>query len=240
MLEQFLGIVGVFSLVDVLIDKRRKAEVAWFIFGFSDLSFNRFEYSVIQGFIGIFIYDGRLSWRRVAVFSAVLSVAFAAFMIASSKNGLSTAAPMQDFAKLTASMLFTTLIDFAVLHVLKAVFWRRRYHPAIQSLLALATPILLITPILAAVASVSFAAGAGALPWVLVLTAAILWLPSMLLISAVQVSTCLLGLALRGALMLTRLNRYTVLFIQAHDVPFTFLGVLAGLSWLGLTRLLQT
>ena len=61
--------VGLIGFFDVVVEKRYKTAMAEFVFGFHNLSAARFESGVIDGLLSVFIRDGRLSLRRVWVYS---------------------------------------------------------------------------------------------------------------------------------------------------------------------------
>jgi hypothetical protein len=257
-LDRFLAIVGVFALLDAIIDSPRKALVAEFIFGFHNITARDFDHRVIHALLSPFMHNDRLILGRVVVFSALMSI---------SVEGMILLMVIPSWAEFNADIraggqseqirgviwfvgIFATsaAMDIFGFTVARLIFWKKRYsailHPAAIVLnIAVSTVPFLSIVLMVALANHDFSIHVRDDITIelsaIITVAALVQLGSLLLLSAIQVTTTLSGLVLRLILMLTRLNRYTVLFTRAHEIPFTFLGIITATTALALQALLS-
>jgi hypothetical protein len=244
-LDEFLTIIGVFALLDAIIDTPRKALVAEFIFGFHNVTARDFDHRIIHALLSPFMRNDRLRIGRVVVFSVLMSLSIEGMTLlivipswAEFNADISTSPQsekIRGFIWLIGIFATSAVMDLFGFTVARLIFWKKRYSAVLQPAviflnIAASTMPFLIIFWLRVFTSLEFSMQL----WnditvdfdAIISAAALVQLGSLLLLSAIQIATTLSGLVLRLILMATRLNRYTVLFTRAHEIPFTFLGII--------------
>lgn len=274
---QYLSIIttitGMFTLLDLFVEKRAKAKVAEYVFGFGTANLAGFEHSVITGLLSLYKVDGRLSLRRVLFrYSGMISLLIAIMSV------IGTYIWRVDFLREDLTSPFQYILQTIILIPMAAlVFWpfdcwslwvtNKIFKSNVSpSLISFAGRILLdiivtILPLIIllfgvfvvmgvfktyivdieAIQGVSDINSANAVFTILVLvvfTTILLNIAGSLLITAVQLFTLGIGVSIRLTLRVTRLNQHLAMVSSAPDFPFTFIGLLCGISATVVTMIL--
>lgn len=251
--------LGIFGFLDAVVEHKYKTQVAEFVFGFHNISLTNFEGGSINGLLSVLIKNDKIVLWRVALYCFVItciSLLVWSSVALANTTGENFFAVLQKYAldgrKLFASQedggagitstllllpILTLPIDYFSVWITKKIFWQKRiklYYVFPKILLDIAISLM---PILVA--------GFGIFLAVVVqkssmstyfntiigyyLIAALIQLPSSVLINLLQISILIVGLFSRVLLVLTKLNSYTVIFSRLHEVPFSFIGLIVGL-----------
>ena len=235
----FGGIVSSFGVFDVLADQKHKRIIAEYLFGFHGHSVNQFELSLSKAVVGWFSSGHRVSLFRIFVFSLLfspvifyLSIFFGYFTIGPDESFAfhlwyrwQTYLPFYIF-----SLFLSCVFDYWSLRVARYIYFEREISSAaLRIALDLVLSILPFCIVCGAAFLVIYIYPAGHdFPFVAMIVAVGVLL-SLAVVFIVKIFALLVGVLLRLLIMITHLNRHTILVSNAHNFPFTFIGFLIAL-----------
>lgn len=250
MLEQ-LGLIstfiGIFGLLDILVDEKHKNSFSEYLFGFKNHDYRFFERNIITGFVKIFISNERLNLARVFFFYTLPGLAIIQIWIWSGITGSQFVETddkigfLSDVFKLFIPMvLFSFVSDIWSVLITKKLFFNKNHEfpysiirVFADVLFSLVLPFTLLVLCIWLIALTQFTVTEDiyglALP--ISLYAAAL---SSIALSLLTLIVLLVGVGIRCLLKLTRINIPIALWTKFHNYPFTFLGVLVGLIGVGI------
>ena len=257
-LIDFFSVVGIFVgigiAIDMIVDEKERHKVSWYVFGFADSDYRAFETGVIRALLSPFILNGRIDAIRVVIYSLAMSTLFMFlvsytsvfhhFLPVSLLAAAGDAKPIIDNFWLNYVLIFvgvvvvygvpTALIDWMSFQVTKRIFVDLN-PKAPLSFLMIAVDIFLSVLTYAILFAVLFKyAGSLSLldfdniAWTIYLCL-LVGSFSAVLVSAVQLSSMIVGAVLRGVLIFTRINRIFVWHTKIADFPFMFVFFLLGM-----------
>ncbi|WP_299031367.1 hypothetical protein [uncultured Sulfitobacter sp.] len=224
--------IGIFGVFDAIVDKKAKANLAEFVFGFHDKSVKDFENNVISSLLSVFVKNDKLKWKRIFLLSlaySFLSVGglgvFAYQSVESGDNPSLWVVGLFGLIFLLVVAIISFPLDIYSIYVTKRLFWNKN-NSIFGNIIKIVFDVALsLMPILIGVASMFFSDGFS-----FIYMAALFQFPSVLSITIIQIITLIFGIIARSTIRLTKLNQYTVLYTNLHESPFTFLGILSGTS----------
>ena len=253
-------IAGLFGLFDAIVDRPTRIRVGEFLFGFHAITARRFERDVVTAVLSPFVRGGRLRRGRVAAASYAATLASMVGVLAvtlAMKGGRTVAevvadAPAGWLAMADAGSVFGRLAPLAIvlllcalpldlfsLWVTKTLFWGRDVSALGSVLLVVVDAVLSSLPFFLAIAAgEAFGLDDGLMepnPANAVIAVAIagmlLQYPSTILLTLIQIAVLATAVLVRLLLLLTRLNRWTVLHTRLYEIPLTFVGLVLGAVW---------
>jgi len=251
LLSIFTTITGLFTLLDLFVEKNAKAKVAEYVFGFGSVNLAGFENNTINALLSPLKIEGRVSHKRVLFrYSGIISILITIFTIVSI-----FILPHTEDSK---SILHEFIEAFIFLPVMALIFWpfdcwslwvtnkifSEKKSASLFSFIGRILLDILITllPLAVALAGLYFfgtimkpvtgnAPETGITYWVFFIAFFFIALNVMgsLLVTFVQLLTLILGVFLRTALRVTKLNQHIAMISRAHEFPFTFIGLVLGI-----------
>ncbi len=244
------SITGVFTLLDLFVEKQAKAKIAEYVFGFGEVNLRGFESNVIRALLSIYKTGDRISFRKVLFrYSGVVALITILGMILSALLGkldfldidpsefleLSTIWELP-FAIVIAALMYWPFDSWS-LWVTNKIFGQADHGSLIKYMIKVLVDIFVT---LAPMILISIAAmycimqidedSIFAVISSFVLTATVVNALGSLLITFVQVLTLLMGMFFRMIMRLTKLNQRIAMVSRAHEFPFTFIGLVIAIS----------
>lgn len=252
LLSIFTTITGLFTLLDLFVEKNAKAKVAEYVFGFGSANLAGFEYNTINALLSPLKIDGRLSYKRVLFrYSAIIAILinvipfFGIFLFPEKENSDSISI-LNEILEVAFYIPLMTLVfwpfDCWSLWVTNKIFSVKK-SSSLFSFIGRVLSDVLITLLPLAIATAGFyslvvlmglftenALKTGIAYWIFygTLFFIILNLLGSLLVTIAQLLTLILGVFLRAILRLTKLNQHIAMISRAHEFPFTFIGLVLG------------
>ncbi|QYK41051.1 MAG: hypothetical protein KF887_16920 [Paracoccaceae bacterium] len=242
----FSSIVGSFAILDSIVPKKQKNDIACFIFGFHNFNLSGLELNLSDSVVAMFLDGYRPKLIRLYAFSVVsnvlLWVLLTLFLPVVSGNmslGQSAAFVSVMFDNSIAYIFGVFLAvgavglpaDYVNFLVTKFIFQRPvfRHHPivglALDAVLTIGTFLIVLV-----IFSRFLALGEDFLvlasPFLLGLISAVFYF-------GVKILILLVSFAARGCILATKLNSRLVLFSDVHEHPFLFLGLVVGVLAVG-------
>ncbi|MFT5744104.1 MAG: hypothetical protein ACI86S_002183 [Paracoccaceae bacterium] len=238
---QFATIVGMFHTFDSIVLDRHKALVSGYIFGNGEIRLGAFERGLMQALISPFLIDGRLVWRRVAVLSIVVSFAANLYInvLAESASPISVKANLK-YALIVAPIaaLLSWPFDWLSLRISKFLFLDRAFAVYLLAPLIALDIVLSVLPSFGEINLLVILApepvfGSFSHKYLIpaILGAIVANTIASLLITFMQILTIVVGLLTRVGVMLLRLAPVVARNTKFSNYPFTFVGVVAAISF---------
>jgi len=238
--------IGVFGIFDVLVEKKHKYKISEYIFGFSDVSFVQFEQNSIQGLVNIFVTETSLKFLKIFFFYTLVGF-FICYFIFFQAEDVSEIIEEDDdifiyhiFAFFLLILTCSYLCDLYSIWITKRIFYnKRRAFPSsvkwifIDVLLSM-LPSLSLAVLLIYLINQNDDLNYGIPIAVFIFLSS---LPSILM-SLITLVILMVGFLLKGITRLTYINRGVAMVSKAHEFPFTYFGLFAGILAVLLTELI--
>ncbi len=244
------SIAGLFTLLDLFIEKNAKAKISEYVFGFGTADLSSFEHNVIQALLSRLRVDGRISFKRVLfrysmVIAAILT--FVGFMLEFVFQYDWIIDEEESFPLRLAEILAGFPLGIALfwpfdcwsLWVTNKIFGGNRSGSVLiflgRTLLDITVTVLPLILIFGIAGYIAIKTGDpdGGFTFYIVIIFAVFSMVNLfgsLLITMAQLLTLFVGMLLRFFLRVTRLNQGLAMVSRAHEFPFTFIGLITSLS----------
>jgi len=252
------SIAGIFTLMDLFIEKQAKAKISEYVFGFGTADLSKFEHNVIQALLSHLRVDGRISFKRVlfrysmviALLISVLSFLgefIAPYFIPDYEPDDVWKNLLESVIAIPILTIFFWPFDCWSLWVTNRIFGKHESRSFVHFLgRVLLDVFLTLLPLCILILIISFISIEGSiskesLTFTVLISFLVIVLANAfgsLIITAIQLLTLAVGMTLRFLMRLTRLNQGLAMVSRAHEFPFTFIGLICGVSAAAITPLL--
>jgi len=246
----FTTITGLFTLLDLFVEKDAKAKVAEYVFGFGNANLAGFEYNTINALLSPLKVDGRVSYKRVLFrYSGVIAILitaisfFSLFLLPEPEEAESIfRRTFNVIVNIPIMVLIFWPFDCWSLWVTNKVFSEKKSSSLFSFIGRVLIDVLItLMPLVIASIGLYFLFNPIVLipedtseltiaAWISTWAFAFIFFNVIgsLLVTAVQLLTLTLGVLLRTVLRLTKLNQHVAMVSSVHEFPFTFIGLVMG------------
>lgn len=237
-------ITGLFTILDLFVEKNARAKVAEYVFGFGSVDLSGFEHNVIQSLLSPLKIDNKLSVRRLffrysllvaALFSTIhlILVHLLNIELLQSANSTFVGDLVENIVAIPLIALIFWPFDIWSIWVTNNIFGQSEsgtpikfFFRTLKDVFMTLLPLLVIGIFLA----LSFKPLMSIYPdltpilFTIVIMFGLVNCLGSLLITIVQLSILVTGILTRNLLKLTRINQRIAMVSRAPEFPFTFIG----------------
>lgn len=265
-LAQILSVAGAFSILDSFLPQKQKDVVSEYIFGFRHVPINKYEWALVDVFIGVFIKHDRISFLRVFMVSLIISpmIVLCVFPEQFEKAGhgierllykvmgIRMGSNDSEFFVISLTIIafgvVSTPFDYINVKIGKFIYYRKPGVPRAFRLFFMDFA-LSISMLILAIMCIDFFKELGlklyfpdyrqsqdwttywwdTIPYYIdssIIGIGVSILASSLFYYFLRVTAVILGITLRVIFVTTNLNSNTIVWTDAHHVPFTFLSLI--------------
>lgn len=233
--------VGLFALMDLLVEDKQKNIVAEYVFGFREHNFELFEQRLIQGLLDIYVKNNRLRFFRIILFYSIVGILiiWSWMFFKFDHLDLIERDGIDEYVLSGATSLFFMFClsypsDLWSVWVTKQIFYKKKrkfpisiFWIFLDIFLSLGVIIILVT-----IFSWLPVGSDGLIFGMIALEAYSLFMAAVtatIMMSLILLLMLPLGFGLRASMKITKLNTPIALYTKAHNYPFTFVGLIAGI-----------